>query len=175
MAPTLPLGHELEAEWRFTVIHERNAMKSMGMSFFALPSIQGPVQGRFKPAHRPIGLRTKLAACVRRFETPTPLDYGRPALALCFRSFPYSYRISQVWARDRVKKRHPHALLPSEFLRGGLRQSGRRIEVFNLLGFIARIWSSPARDTPIYSGRVSALQGCFCPLPKPFVLPHLQR
>jgi len=44
MIPTLPLGHEpfgrelrverLEAEWRSRVIHERNAMKSMGMSFF---------------------------------------------------------------------------------------------------------------------------------------------
>jgi len=62
---------------RFRVIYERNAMKSMEISFFALPSIQGPVQGRFKPAHRPIGLRTKVAACVRRFETPTPLNYGR--------------------------------------------------------------------------------------------------
>ena len=44
MTPTLPFGHEpfgrelrverLEAEWRFRVIRERNAMKSMGMSFF---------------------------------------------------------------------------------------------------------------------------------------------
>jgi len=43
MTPTLPLGHEpfgrelrverLEAEWRCTVIHERNAMKSIEMSF----------------------------------------------------------------------------------------------------------------------------------------------
>ena len=47
------------------------------MSFFALPSKQGPVQGRFKPAHRPISLSTKVAACVRRFETPTALNYGR--------------------------------------------------------------------------------------------------
>ena len=49
----------------------------MGMSFFALPSQQGPVQGRFKPAHRPISLSAKATACVRRFETPTPLNYGR--------------------------------------------------------------------------------------------------
>ena len=49
----------------------------MEMSFFALPSIQGPVQGRFKPTHRPISLSTKVAACVRRFETPTALNYGR--------------------------------------------------------------------------------------------------
>jgi len=51
--------------------------KSMGMSFFALPSIQGPVQGRFKPAHRPISLSARVPACVRRFETPTHLNYGR--------------------------------------------------------------------------------------------------
>ncbi|HUT71523.1 MAG TPA: hypothetical protein VMW89_12700, partial [Desulfatiglandales bacterium] len=37
----------------------------------------GPVQGRFKPTHRPISLSTKVAACVRRFETPTPLNDGR--------------------------------------------------------------------------------------------------
>jgi hypothetical protein len=69
----------------------------MEMSFFALPSKQGPVQGRFKPAHdtaafdklrprasrgelvagRPISLSTKVAACVRRFETPTPPNDGR--------------------------------------------------------------------------------------------------
>jgi hypothetical protein len=49
----------------------------MGMSFFALPSKQGPVQGRFKPTHLPISLSTKVAACVRRFETPTPLNDGR--------------------------------------------------------------------------------------------------
>ena len=58
----------------------------MEMSFFALPSKQGPVQGRFKPAHLPISLSTKVSACVRRFETPTALNYGRPALALSFRS-----------------------------------------------------------------------------------------
>ena len=58
----------------------------MEISFFALPSKQGPVQGRFKPAHRPISLSTKVAACVRRFETPTALNDGRPALALSFRS-----------------------------------------------------------------------------------------
>jgi hypothetical protein len=69
----------------FRVIHERNALVSMEMSFLALPSKQGPVQGRFKPAHdsaelvagRPISLSTKVAACVRRFETPTPLNDGR--------------------------------------------------------------------------------------------------
>jgi hypothetical protein len=49
----------------------------MGMSFFALPSKQGPVQGRFKPVHRPISRSTKVAACVRRFETPTTLNHGR--------------------------------------------------------------------------------------------------
>ena len=49
----------------------------MEMSFFALPSKQGPVQGRFKPAHLPISLSTKVAACVRRFETPTALNHGR--------------------------------------------------------------------------------------------------
>jgi hypothetical protein len=49
----------------------------MEISFLALPSKQGPVQGRFKPAHLPISLSTKIAACVRRFETPTPLNYGR--------------------------------------------------------------------------------------------------
>ncbi|UCH06337.1 MAG: hypothetical protein JSV55_09425, partial [Deltaproteobacteria bacterium] len=49
----------------------------MEISFFALPSKQGPVQGRFKPTHRPISLSTKVAACVRRFEAPTPLNHGR--------------------------------------------------------------------------------------------------
>ena len=68
--------------------------KSMEISFFALPSQQGPVQGRFKPAHDSaelvagllISLSTKVPACVRRFETPTALNDGRPALALSFRS-----------------------------------------------------------------------------------------
>ena len=82
----------------------------MGISFFALPSRQGPIQGRFKPAHdtaepfgfelkaeglvagRPISLSTKVPACVRRFETPTPLNDGRPALAISFRSV--------VWIRE---------------------------------------------------------------------------
>jgi hypothetical protein len=92
----------------------------MEMSFFALPSKQGPVKGRFKPTHRPISLSTKVPACVRCFETPTPLNHGRPALALSFKSFvwigeyftsqlPYSCLKSQVWARDRAKKRHLHA------------------------------------------------------------------
>jgi len=49
----------------------------MEMSFFALPSKQGFLQGRFKPVHLPISLSTKVAACVRRFETPTALDHGR--------------------------------------------------------------------------------------------------
>ena len=50
MTPTLFLGHEpfgrelrverLEAEWRFRVIHERNALVSMEMSFF--DSVPGP-------------------------------------------------------------------------------------------------------------------------------------
>jgi len=62
---------------RFRVIDERNALVSMEMSFFALPSKQGPVRGRFKPMHLPISLSTKATACVRRFETPTALSYGR--------------------------------------------------------------------------------------------------
>ena len=37
MTPALPLGHELEAEWRFRVIGERNPLRSMGMSFFGMP------------------------------------------------------------------------------------------------------------------------------------------
>jgi len=49
----------------------------MEMSFFALPSQHGPVQGRFKPAHLRIGLSTKVSARVRRFETPTHLNDGR--------------------------------------------------------------------------------------------------
>ena len=49
----------------------------MEMSFFALPSKQGPGQGRFKPTHLPISLSAKVAACVRRFETPTALNHGR--------------------------------------------------------------------------------------------------
>jgi hypothetical protein len=56
---------------------KRTGEKSMEISFFALPSKQGPVQGRFKPTYRPISLSTKVAACVRRFETPTPLNHGR--------------------------------------------------------------------------------------------------
>jgi len=51
--------------------------KSMEISFFALPSKQGLVQGRFKLAHLPINLSTEVAACVRRFETPTALNHGR--------------------------------------------------------------------------------------------------
>jgi hypothetical protein len=51
--------------------------ESMEISFFALPSKQGPVQGRFKLAHRRISLSTKVAACVRRFETPTAMNDGR--------------------------------------------------------------------------------------------------
>ena len=65
----------------------------MEISFFALPSQQGPVQGRFKPAHLLISLSTKVAACVRRFETPTALNYGR----------------------TESKKRHPHARLKINF------------------------------------------------------------
>jgi len=49
----------------------------MEISFFALPSKQGPVQGRSKPTHLPISLSTKLRAYVRRFETPTPLNHER--------------------------------------------------------------------------------------------------
>ena len=50
MTPMLPLGHEpfgpelkaegLEAEWRFRVIHEKNALLSMETSFF--DSVPGP-------------------------------------------------------------------------------------------------------------------------------------
>jgi hypothetical protein len=49
----------------------------MEISFFALPSKQGPVQGRFKSTHLPISLSTKVPASVRRFETPTALNHGR--------------------------------------------------------------------------------------------------
>jgi hypothetical protein len=59
--------------------------KSMEISFFALPSKQGPVEDRFKPTHdsaelvagRPISLSTRVAAFVRRFEVPTALNDGR--------------------------------------------------------------------------------------------------
>jgi len=34
MTPALPLGPELEAEWRFRVIGERNLLLSIKMSFF---------------------------------------------------------------------------------------------------------------------------------------------
>jgi hypothetical protein len=64
----------------------------MEMYFFALPSQQGFVKGRFKPAHLSISLSTKVAACVRRFETATALNHGRPALALSFWSC--------VWIRE---------------------------------------------------------------------------
>jgi len=58
-------------------IEKLTGEKSMEMSFFALSSQQGPVQGRFKPTHRLITLSTMVAAFVRRFKTPTPLNYGR--------------------------------------------------------------------------------------------------
>jgi hypothetical protein len=35
MTPALPLGPELEAEWRFRVIGERNLLLSMEMSFLS--------------------------------------------------------------------------------------------------------------------------------------------
>ena len=64
------------------------------MSFLALPSKQGPVQGRFKLTNDSaelvagllISLSTKVPACVRRFETSTALNHGRPALAPSLRS-----------------------------------------------------------------------------------------
>ena len=95
----------------------------MEISFFALPSKQGPVQGRFKPTHRRISLSTKVAACVRRFETPTPLNDGRPALALSFRSVVWirEYLTSQFsllmpyepgLGQGQSKKRYPHARSP---------------------------------------------------------------
>jgi len=49
----------------------------MEMSFFALPSKQGPVQGRFKPTHIGYCLSAKAYGAVRRFETPTALNDGR--------------------------------------------------------------------------------------------------
>jgi len=49
----------------------------MEISFFALPSQHGPVQGRFKLTHLPISLSTRVTACVRRFETPNHLNDGR--------------------------------------------------------------------------------------------------
>jgi hypothetical protein len=61
----------------FKAPNKRTGEKSMEISFFALPSKQGPVQGRFKPTHLLISLSTKVAARVRRFETPTPLNDGR--------------------------------------------------------------------------------------------------
>jgi hypothetical protein len=48
------------------------------MSFFCpMPSKQGAVQGRFKPAHRPTSLGTRVKGSVRRFETPIALSDGR--------------------------------------------------------------------------------------------------
>jgi hypothetical protein len=92
MTPALPLGHEpfgrelrverLEAEWRFRVIYERNALVSMEMSFFALPSKQGPVQGRFKPTHDSAelvaGLPISLSASIRKYDiVSTRLKFER--------------------------------------------------------------------------------------------------
>jgi hypothetical protein len=37
MTMVFPLGHELEAEWRFRVIGERNLLLSMEVSFFVMP------------------------------------------------------------------------------------------------------------------------------------------
>ena len=70
----------------------------MEISFFALPSEHGPVEGRFKPAHLPISLSTKVSACVRRFETPTALNDGRTEskkdISMLFRPF-LSYTIQK--------------------------------------------------------------------------------
>ena len=43
MTLALPLGHELEAEWRFRIIHDRTGILSMEMSLFdiALSSLKG--------------------------------------------------------------------------------------------------------------------------------------
>jgi hypothetical protein len=91
------LKRDLEAGFNMRTPKKLTIQKSMEMPFFALPSKQGPVQGRFKPAHDsaafdklrprasrgelvaglPISLSTKVPACVRRFETPTPLNDGR--------------------------------------------------------------------------------------------------
>jgi hypothetical protein len=62
----------------FEVIHGRRFKLSMGMSFFcSMPSKQGLVQGRFKLAHLRLSPGTIVNVYVRRFETPTALDYGR--------------------------------------------------------------------------------------------------
>ena len=45
--------------------------------FCSMPSKQGPVQGRFKPAHCPIIPGTRVKGSVRRFETPIALSDGR--------------------------------------------------------------------------------------------------
>ena len=47
-------------------LFETNRKPSMEMSFFALPSKQGPVQGRFKPVHLPISLSTEQPSSIRR-------------------------------------------------------------------------------------------------------------
>jgi hypothetical protein len=49
MTPMLPLGHELEAEWRFRVIHERNYPFSMEMSCFTSCPHKDESVGRLKP------------------------------------------------------------------------------------------------------------------------------
>ena len=49
--------------------------------FFSMPSKQGSVQGRFKLAHLRLSPGTIVKVHVRRFETPTSLSDGRPALA----------------------------------------------------------------------------------------------
>lgn len=48
----------------------------MKISFFALPSQQGPVEGCFKPMHLPLSLSTEVPACVRCFEMPISLNHA---------------------------------------------------------------------------------------------------
>ena len=91
-SPFMPNSQHHAAFHLLVSLEKPTRERIMGISFFALPSQQGPAQGRFKPTHLPISLSAKVAACVRRFETPTPLNHGRPALALSSRSV--------VWIRE---------------------------------------------------------------------------
>ena len=99
----------------FRAIHKITAPLSMEVSFFALPSRQGPVQGRFKPTHLPISLSARVAACVRRFETPTHLNHGRTeskkdtSMLFCIASFLRGTSTSNILCRiasDRMPVQH---------------------------------------------------------------------
>jgi hypothetical protein len=102
-----PLGHELEAEWL--------RVERLEAEWLRPRASRGELV-----AGLPISLSTKVAACVRRFETLTPLNHGRPALALSFWSCVWigEHFTSQLsllmpyepgLGRDRVKKRYLHA------------------------------------------------------------------